>query len=217
MRNLTEPETINLLKHYNISYPRHGFAQTKEEAIEVSGHLKFPLVLKIVSPEIPHKTDVGGIRIGLSSAEEVTQAYQEIVDKVGEEHPEAEILGVLVAEQASAGPEVIAGITQDVSFGSIVMLGLGGIFTELLHDVSFRVVPIKEADAWDMIRTLRGSSILDSWRGQPPADKKALVDLLVTLSRFAENQPDVEELDLNPIRVYEQGLLVLDAKGVSRI
>jgi acyl-CoA synthetase (NDP forming) len=214
MSNLKEPEVMQLLKPYGVKFPLYAFVHTLDEVLKAAVQIGFPLVMKIVSAEIIHKTDVGGVRLNLQDQAAVQDAYLRIFEEVASRHPQASIEGMLLLQEASDGPEVIVGITQDKSFGPVLMFGLGGVFAEVLRDVSFRVIPIRKTDAEDMIAEVRGTVILDSWRGRNAADKEALVELLLSLSRFAVDHPEVKDLDLNPVRVYEKGVIALDAKAV---
>ncbi len=211
-----EPEAVCLLKQYRIPYPDHGVAYDAEEAARMAEELGCPVVLKVVSPDVPHKSDVGGILVGLKSASEVRQGFATIVERVTSNLPQARIEGVLVCKQASSGLEVIVGALEDVTFGPTVMFGLGGIFAEVLRDVTFRVAPLTRHDGEEMVRELRGYPLLIGARGQPPRDMDALVNLLLSVSQMVMERANIEELDLNPVRLFEHGLLVLDARMVVK-
>jgi acetate---CoA ligase (ADP-forming) subunit beta len=209
---IAEPEAIAWLQRYGIAYPGCKLAASAGDAAQTAGELGYPVVLKIVSPEIVHKSDVGGVEVGLASAEEVVAGYGRIMDAVRQNRPEAAADGVLVCKQAPPGVEVIVGGLVDPMFGRALMFGMGGIFAEILNDVTFRVIPITPADAGNMIREVRGYPLLAGARNRPACDREALADLLVRVSRLMEGSPEIEELDLNPVRVYAQGVLVLDVK-----
>jgi acyl-CoA synthetase (NDP forming) len=211
-----EPEAVCLLEQYRIPYPDHGVAYDAEEAARMAEELGCPVVLKVVSPDVPHKSDVGGVLVGLKSASEVRQGFATIVERVTSNAPQARIEGVLICKQASSGLEVIVGALEDVTFGPTVMFGLGGIFAEVLRDVSFRVAPLSRRDAGEMIREIRGYPLLTGARGQAPRDMEALADLLLSVSHLVMECGNIEELDLNPVRLFEQGLLVLDARMVVK-
>lgn len=216
-RYVLEPETVHLLEQYGIPYPAHRFARDAEEAVEIAQELGFPVVLKIVSPDITHKSDVGGVVVGIEEAEEVRSAYERILGRVRTAVPKARIEGVLVCEQAPDGLEVIVGALNDASFGPTVMFGLGGIFTEVLRDVSFRIAPLRRTDAEEMIREIRGYPLLGRARGKAPLDVKGLVELLLSVSQLVMERGETQEFDLNPVRVYEDGLLALDARWIVRL
>jgi acyl-CoA synthetase (NDP forming) len=209
---LLEPDAIELLQQFDIPYPRHGLATTVDEAVELADMLGYPVVLKVVSLQVLHKSDVGGVRVDLCSRDDVRRAYQAILDDVTTSSPGASVSGMLVCRQAPDGLEVIVGALQDDMFGPTLMVGLGGVLTEVLDDVSLRLVPIEALDAKEMIRELRGYPLIAGTRGMPAVDEEALVRLLLAVSHMLEAHPGIRELDLNPVRVYEQGLLALDVR-----
>lgn len=209
-RNLLEPEAYELLEAYGVSVPRHRVVTSAEQAEAVAAELGYPVVAKIVSPDILHKTELGGVLLNLYDAAAVRAAYRQIVERARQAR--AALRGVLISRMAPPGTEVIAGLTQDAQFGPVVMFGLGGIFVEVYRDVSFRLIPLTEPDAAAMIREIKASPVLQGVRGGRPADLQALADLLLTVSRMAEENPEIAEMDLNPIIVYEEGLSVVDAR-----
>ena len=211
-RYLLEPEAVLLLEGYAIPYPVHGLAQNAEEAAGIAAGLGFPVVLKVVSPDVLHKSDVGGVLVGLEDSARVREGYSEVVDRVSSVVPGAQIEGLLVCKQAPAGLEVIVGALEDETFGPTVMFGLGGIFAEVLRDVSFRVAPLRCRDAQEMVREIQGYPLLSGARGHAPLDVEALVELLLSVSQLVIDRREIRELDLNPVRVYEHGLLALDAR-----
>ena len=211
-RMLPEPEAAALLGEYGIAYPEHAYVRSVGEATEAAERLGYPVVLKVVSPDAIHKSDVGGVVLGIEDAGGLAQAYEGIVNSVRMHKTDAEIPGMLVCQQVPPGLEVIVGGLQDVMFGPALMFGLGGIFAEVLEDVTFRVVPIERADAEEMIQEIRGYPLLAGARGHGGYDVEALVDLLLAVSRLMAERTEIRELDLNPVRVYEQGLVALDAR-----
>jgi acyl-CoA synthetase (NDP forming) len=213
---MPEPEAIVLLRQYGIPYPDHGVAQSATEATEIAEGLGYPVVLKVVSPDVLHKSDAGGVVVGLQDGPAVVQAFDRIVRTVQAHHPGADIGEMLVCRQAPAGLEVIVGALQDAMFGPTLMCGLGGIFAEVLQDVAFRVLPIQAADAAEMVRETRGYPLVAGTRGQASCDMQALVDLLLAVSDMVCERPEIEELDLNPVRLYERGLMALDVRIMRR-
>ena len=211
-RMLPEPEAAALLGEYGIAYPEHAYAQSASEAAELADRIGYPVVLKVVSPAAVHKSDMGGVALGIEDAGGVALAYEGIVRSVQGHAADAEIPGMLVCRQAPPGLEVIVGGLQDVMFGPALMFGLGGIFAEVLEDVTFRIVPIERADAQEMIQEIRGYPLLAGTRGQGGYDIEALVDLLLAVSRMMVEHAEIQELDLNPVRVYDQGIMALDAR-----
>ena len=172
----------------------------------------FPVVLKIDSHDIVHKSDAGGVRIGIGSEAEVKQAYEEMMEGVTRSAPDAKINGITVQQMAPPGIEVIVGVSRDLQFGPVLMFGLGGVLVEVLQDVSFRVVPITRWDAHQMMRDLKGYPVLCGFRGQPAASLEALEGLLIKVSRLVDENPEIEELDLNPVFAYPDGAVAVDAR-----
>ena len=213
---LLEPDAVRLLKEYSVPYPTHDLARNADQAVQISEKLGFPVILKIVSPEVVHKSDAGGVLVGLENTTQVREGFATLVGRVTSAVPGARIEGVLVCEQADPGFEVIVGALEDATFGPTVMFGLGGIYAEVLRDVTFRIAPLSRQDAVAMVEEIQGYSLLTGVRGQTPCDLKALADLLLSVSRLITNRRDVKELDLNPVRLYERGLLVLDARMVTK-
>jgi acyl-CoA synthetase (NDP forming) len=211
---LTEVESKQILEEAGIPIATAQLATTREEAVATARQIGLPVVLKIVSPDISHKSDVGGVKLNLGSEEEVAAAFDEIVEAARRAEPEAAVLGVSVQKMARPGVEVIMGMTKDPQFGPVLMFGLGGVFVEVLKDVSFRIVPLEPRDARQMIRDIQGFPVLEGFRGQEPADLAALEDMLMRLSAFVEEHPELQELDLNPIFAYKDGALAVDARIV---
>jgi acyl-CoA synthetase (NDP forming) len=209
---LTEVESKELLKKAGIPVVEAKLARSKKEAISISKEMGFPVVLKINSPDVVHKSDSGGVKLGLANATQVGKAYSEIISSVKQAYPEAQIHGVSVQPMASPGVEVIVGISKDPQFGPVIMFGLGGILVEVLKDISFRIVPVTERDAREMIREIKGYPILEGYRGQKPASIPALEKLIVKVSQFIEKNPQIKELDLNPIFAYPDKAVAVDAR-----
>lgn len=207
-RFLPEDQAKRLLAGYGVAVPREAFARSAAEAAAAADQIGYPVVLKVVSPDVPHKTEAGGVRLGLGSAETVSSAYEGIVEAVRQHHPDAGIEGVLVAEQVEVDQELFCGMTRDPQFGPVVAFGLGGIFVEVLKDVSHGVLPLEEIDALEMIRQIRGYPVLAGARGRAPVDEKALARVLLSVARLSEEHPEVEELDVNPLAVAAGGRLV---------
>jgi acyl-CoA synthetase (NDP forming) len=213
---LTEVESKQILEEAGIPTARAQLAASRDQAIAAAKQLGFPVVLKIVSPDISHKSDVGGVKLNLRSEDEVGAAFDEIMAAApaGGGEPKAKIEGVSVQKMASPGVEVIMGMTKDAQFGPVLMFGLGGVFVEVLKDVAFRIVPLEPRDASQMIREIQGFPVLQGFRGQEPADLAALEGMLLRLSAFVEEHPEIAELDLNPIFAYKDGALAVDARIV---
>jgi acyl-CoA synthetase (NDP forming) len=209
---LTEVESKELLKKAGIPIVEAKLARSKKEAVSLSKEMGFPVVLKISSPDVIHKSDSGGVKLGLANATQVGKAYNEIISSIKKTYPKAEIQGVSVQPMAPPGVEVIVGMSKDPQFGPVLMFGLGGILVEVLKDVSFRIVPVTERDAREMIREIKGYPILEGYRGQKPASIPALEKLIVKVSQFVEKNPQIKELDLNPIFAYPDKAVAVDAR-----
>lgn len=211
---LSEVEAKRALIDAGIPATRTSLATTRDEAQRQADEMGYPVVLKIVSPDIAHKSDVGGVRLNLQDAEEVGAAFDAIVSSARAAQPGARIDGVSVQQMAAPGAEVIVGMTTDPQFGPVMMFGLGGIMVEVLKDVSFRLVPLERKDAEDMIMEIKGRPVLEGVRGQPPANLDALTELILQVSQFIEANPDVRELDLNPVLASPSGAIAVDARIV---
>jgi acyl-CoA synthetase (NDP forming) len=211
---LNEVEAKQLLRDAGVSVAVTTLATSADEAAKQAEEAGFPVVLKVVSPDISHKSDVGGVKLNLKSAADVRTAYDAIVASATQHVPNARIEGVAVQHMAPQGTEVIVGMTTDPQFGPVMMFGLGGIMVEVLKDVSFRLVPLEEKDARQMIQEIKGRPILEGVRGQDPADMAALQETLVKVSQFVEQHPEIQELDLNPVFAYPDGAVAVDARIV---
>jgi acyl-CoA synthetase (NDP forming) len=209
---LTEVESKELLKKAGIPVVEARLARSKKEAIAISREMGFPVVLKISSSDVVHKSDSGGVKLGLTNASQVGKAYSQIISSVKQAYPEARIDGVSVQPMAPPGVEAIVGMSKDAQFGPVLMFGLGGILVEVLKDVSFRIVPVTERDAREMIREIKGYPVLQGYRGQKPASIPALEQLIVKVSQFVEENPQIKELDLNPIFAYPDKAVAVDAR-----
>ena len=209
---LNELEALELLNCYGIATAPARLVHDAQQAQASAAELGMPVVLKIVSPDIMHKTDVGGVRVGLQHAEDVRAAYEEIVHSATSAVPGARLEGVLVQKMVSGGRELIAGVTRDPLFGPLVMFGLGGIYAEALRDVAFRIAPVADTDADDMIESIRARKIIEGMRGQPAVARGALRDVLRRLSQMAIDIPQIQELDLNPLLGFADRVLAVDAR-----
>ncbi|MEN6468118.1 MAG: GNAT family N-acetyltransferase [Smithella sp.] len=204
---LMEHESKEILEGIGIATTGYLVARSEDEALAICDKIGFPVVMKIVSPDVVHKTDAGGVKLNLTNAQAVRKAYRDILETFKYQHIE----GVAVQRMAQAGIEAIIGVTRDPSFGPIIMFGLGGVFVEVLRDVSFRILPITEKDAAQMIDDIRGSDILKGYRG-PAVDLVSLQQLLLKISRLVVENPEIKELDLNPLFLYPDGYVTVDAR-----
>ena len=213
-RVLTEVESKDMLGKAGVSVVQTKLAKNGKEALALSKEAGYPVVLKVMSEDVVHKSDAGGVKLGLEDEAQVTRAYGEMMESVKAAYPEAKIDGVSVQAMARKGVEVIVGMSKDPQFGPVLMFGLGGVLVELLKDVSFRIVPVAKMDAAEMIREIKGFPMLEGFRGSEPADLNALESLIVKVSEFVEKNPQVKELDLNPVFAYGDGAVAVDARVV---
>jgi acyl-CoA synthetase (NDP forming) len=211
---LTEVESKEFLKQAGISIIDTRLATSREKAILLSRKLGFPVALKIASPDIVHKSNAGGVKLELGTVNQVGKAYDDIVQTISQKYPQARLHGVSVQKMARPGVEVIIGMSKDTQFGPVFMFGLGGIMVEVLKDISFRIGPLGKRDAAEMIREIQGYPLLEGYRGQEAVDLSYLEDMLLRISDFVGQNPEVKELDLNPIFAYSDGALVVDARVI---
>jgi len=209
---LLEQEAKTVCIKCGIPVTNFKVAKNEAEVVRFAEEIGYPVVLKIVSPEIIHKSDVGGVIVGLKTEKDVRNAYKQILRNVKKHKANAKIIGVLVQEMAPPSTEVIVGAIKDPQFGPALMFGLGGIFVEVLKDVTFRVAPITEDEAREMITEVKAYPLLKGYRNQPPADIQAIVQILMNTSRLVMQHQEIKELDLNPIMVYEKGAKTVDAR-----
>lgn len=209
---LTEIESKQVLHDLGIATVMGQLATSEDAAVRLATAIGLPVVLKVASPEITHKSDVGGVHLNLRTLDEVRQAYRTILQNAAERASGAQVDGVTVQAMAHAGVEVIIGMSKDATFGPVLMFGLGGVLVEVLQDVAFRIVPLKARDAAEMMREIRGLPLLQGHRGTPVADLDALQHILLTLSDFVAQTPEIKEIDLNPVYAYPQGALAVDAR-----
>ena len=212
--SLLIPESQQICKLHHIPTPVSNVVQNVDEAVTKGNEIGFPVVLKIVSPQILHKSDVGGVVLGIADEAALKNAYPKLIADVRKHNPNAEVLGVLIEKMMSPSTEVIVGGLRDSQFGPSVMFGMGGIFTEVYKDVAFRVAPVDKIDALNLIHELRGSKILEGIRGQPPADMDALVDVLIDVSSLMLQHSAISQLDLNPVIAYPDGAVAVDTRIV---
>ena len=211
-KNISEFEAKSILSAAGIPANREILTQSCEEAIEAQKTIDGPVVLKVASPDIPHKTEIGGVLLNLTTKEEVEESYQKLITNVQSNAPKAKIDGIIVAEMITGGIETVLGVTKDPVFGPTVMFGLGGVFVEVLKDVTFRVAPFGPKEAHRMIDEIRGRAVLDGARGAPPADIDALANAISTLSIFAaENSDTIQTIDINPFLALPKGAVAVDA------
>jgi len=211
---LLEPEAKAICRAYELPLPPFEVAANKKQAVDFAEKLSYPVVLKIVSPDIMHKTEAGGVLLDLNSTAEVEEGYERLLSNAKMFKKDARIVGVLIQHMVAKGLEVIVGGLRDPQFGAVVMFGLGGIFTEVLEDVTFGITPVNEWDARGMIRCIRAHRTLTGFRGQPPADEGAIARIICGVSKMMDENPSIGQLDLNPVMVCEHECSIVDARIV---
>jgi len=211
---LTAPEAKELCDLYGIPVPQEGVAKTADEAARLADGMGYPVVLKIVSPQILHKTEAGGVIVGVNSAADVKSGFQTIMDRARQHDPNADLIGVQVQQMLKGGQEVIVGSITDPSFGKLVAFGLGGVLVEVLKDVTFRLAPVSRADALTMLDGIQAAEVLKGVRGARPANREALADIIVNVSNLVNDIPEIVELDLNPVFAREDGATAADVRVV---
>jgi 4-hydroxybutyryl-CoA synthetase (ADP-forming) len=203
--NLLEEEGLEILSAYGFPLPKSILAKTEDEAVEAANNIGYPTVMKIASPQIVHKSDAGGVKVNLSSDEEVRDAFKVIVDNAKKYDDKAEIKGVLIVEMVKGGKEMIIGSKLEPGFGPVVMLGMGGIYVEILKDVTFRLAPFTDQEANDMISSIKTKKLLEGVRGEKPSDVEKLSECIQRLSQLVTDFREIKELDMNPVLVMEKG------------
>ncbi|MEM5793276.1 MAG: acetate--CoA ligase family protein [Candidatus Aenigmatarchaeota archaeon] len=210
--NLNEIESREVLKYYGIPVVEGIVTNSIEEAVYFAEKKGYPVVLKIVSRDIIHKTDIGGVITNIKNERDLRDAFNQIIKNVRERAPKARIDGIFVQKMLPKSPEVIVGGKSDPTFDKVILFGIGGIFVEVFEDVSFRVIPITLSDAKEMISEIKGSKILMGIRGQDPVDLKSLADILLRTSKMLQENQEIKELDINPIFAMKKGAVAVDAR-----
>jgi acyl-CoA synthetase (NDP forming) len=209
---LTELESKEVLRVAGIPVVDSYSSRSKAEAIRVARSIGFPVVLKILSKDVLHKSDVGGVAVGIKNLRQVGESYDSIMSSVTRNNPEADIQGVSVQRMADPGVEVIIGASTDPQFGHVIMFGMGGTLVEILQDVSLRLVPLTPRDAREMVREIKSFQLLQGYRGTEPSDVSKLEEAILNLSGFLELHPEIREVDMNPVFCYPKGILAVDAR-----
>jgi 4-hydroxybutyryl-CoA synthetase (ADP-forming) len=212
--NLLEEEGQEVLRAYGFPLPQSILAKTEDEAVKTAKKIGFPVVMKIVSPQIIHKSDAGGVKVGMSNEKDVRDAFNTIIKNAKKYNQKATIKGILVQEMVKGGKELIIGSKLEPGFGPVIMLGMGGIYVEVLKDVTFRLAPITNKEADDMINSIKTKKLLEGVRGEKPSDLKKLSELIQKLSALVTDFKEIKELDMNPVLVMEQekGCKILDIR-----
>ena len=213
---LTTDLALGLCAAYGIPTGEWAVVEDVESAVVAAGLIGYPVVLKVLSPDIVHKSDAGGVMLDIGGAEALRETFDALMGRMNAREPNARQAGVLVQRMLTGGREVILGGKRDPSFGPVVMFGLGGVYVEIFGDVAFRLAPLTRENARDMIAEVRGSRLLHGARGEAPADVEAVIDALVALSRLLVECPEVTEVDVNPLLVFEHGVTAVDARLIVR-
>ena len=211
---LTAPEARGICEAYGINIPREGVATTGEEAVKLASSIGFPVVMKIVSPQILHKTEAGGVLVGVKSADDVAKGFQVILENARRYSAEAVIQGVQIQQMLTGGHEVIIGAVTDPAFGKLVAFGLGGVLVEVLKDITFRLAPATSEDALSMLDGIQAAEILRGVRGAKPVDREALASMIQRVSALVADFPEISELDLNPVFATDKGATAADVRVV---
>jgi acyl-CoA synthetase (NDP forming) len=213
-RGLDAAEAAPLLAAYGIATPAEFLATSPSEAAAFARRIGFPVALKLISPEILHKSDIGGVILNVQDEGAASAGFEAMIARAHAAHPDAPVRGVQVQQMVTGGQEVIVGVTRDPTFGPLIMFGLGGVYVEALADVSFRLAPLTAADAWALLDEVRSARLLTGLRGAPAADRAALVDAIVRVGQLAADHPEITELDINPLLVLPegQGVVAVDAR-----
>jgi acyl-CoA synthetase (NDP forming) len=214
--NLLETEARSILHEYGIEVPRYEVAHSAEEAAKVAGGIGFPIVMKVLSKDIIHKSDIGGVRLNLCNKAEVKKSFEEMMQEIQKRDAKAKIEGILLTPYQLGDTDVIIGLQNESQFGPVIMFGLGGIFVEIIKDVAFRVAPIDKQEGLKMIGEIKGFKTLTGIRGQKPKDIDLLAEILVKVGKIGLENLEIESIDLNPIRVLEKGAAVLDARVILK-
>lgn len=212
--SLVEPEAKEILRLSGVPVPRFVLAKDMVEAIEATEKVGYPLVLKLVSPDITHKSEVGGVALGIKNRAELEQKWSEMILTVADEIPTALIEGFLVEEMVPRGVEVIVGAVRDPQFGPVVMFGMGGLYVELMKDVSYRLAPVTREEAFEMMGEVKGFPMLTGFRGGTVKDLGAIAEVIMKVAGIIEKVDGLKELEINPLVVHERGAVAVDARGV---
>jgi acetate---CoA ligase (ADP-forming) subunit beta len=208
-KHILGPESFEVLKAYGIPIVESVFARTIDEAIKAAEELGYPLAMKIVSPQISHKSDVGGIKLSLKNDDEVRAAYKDMLESISQKVPDISLEGVLLQPMLSGGIEVIIGMVRDPTFGPMLMFGLGGVYVEVLKDVKFAIAPVNDKEAREMITGIKAYPLLAGIRGAKPSDIDAIIDVILKVSKLACDFSEIKEFEINPLMVFEEGKGVL--------
>jgi acetyl-CoA synthetase (ADP-forming) len=214
IRKLSEEKAEKMLKRYGIQIARHVLAKNPDQAVKAARDLGYPVVMKVASDDVLHKTETGGVQVDLRNDKEVIGAYGMIMRSVARKAPDAKINGVLL-QHMHPGREIIIGAKRDPQFGPVIMFGLGGVFVEVMKDVSFRLIPLELPEVREMIREIKGYPVLEGVRGKKPVNFRALEKCILSVSRLMERNSEIQELDLNPIMINAKQAIAVDVRVLN--
>ncbi len=209
-------ESLAMVKLFGVDVPDCALVKTAEEAVEVSKKIGFPLALKIASQDVPHKSDIGGVVLNMENVQEVERNYHKVLDNMKRVVPEAQIGGVLIQKQLPEATHLIVGGVYDEQFGPAVMFGLGGVFVELFKDVSFRIAPVTETEALEMIKEIKAYPVLSGYRGSKKLDIEQMTETIINISELITNISTIKEIELNPLFAYEKSVAAVDARVILK-
>src|SRR3990167_727256 len=213
-KSLLEPEAKALLSLFDIPVPKNVFVRSAEDGVNAANNMGYPVVLKVVSRDILHKTEAGGVMAGLKNAQEVEDSFNEMIFDLSDHYATAKIEGFLIERMVDKGVEVIVGGIRDAQFGPAVMFGIGGVIVELLKDVSFRLAPVTKEECLAMMEEIKAYPLLAGYRGAEPADLDAIADIIITVGNIMAEAVDIKEMEINPLIVYPEGAMAVDARVV---
>jgi acetyl-CoA synthetase (ADP-forming) len=213
-KSLLEPEALGVLKAWEIPVPECVVVKDVEEAVSAAKNIGYPVVLKVISPDILHKTEAGGVKTGLKNEQEIVDSFNEMIFDISERHTTAKIEGFLIEKMVDKGIEVIIGGIRDAQFGPAVMFGVGGVMVELLKDVSFRLAPVTEEECIEMMMEIKSYPLLTGYRGAEPCDTDAITNIIIQVGSIMHEVDGIRELEINPLIAYPKGLMAVDARVV---
>jgi len=213
-KSLLEPEALDVLKTWEIPVPECVVVKDVEEAVSAAKNIGYPVVLKVISPDILHKTEAGGVKTGLKNEQEIVDSFNEMIFDISERHTTAKIEGFLIEKMVDKGIEVIIGGIRDAQFGPAVMFGVGGVMVELLNDVSFRLAPVTEEECIEMMMEIKSYPLLTGYRGAEPCDMDAITNIIIKVGSIMHEVDGIREMEINPLIAYPKGVMAVDARVI---
>lgn len=211
-KSLLEPEALGILKAWGIPVPEYAVVKDTDEAVKSANKIGYPVALKVISPDILHKTEAGGVKTGLKNEQELKDSFNEMMFDLSDHYATAKIQGFLIEKMADEGVEVIIGGVRDAQFGPAVMFGIGGVMVELIKDVSFRLAPVTKGECLEMIKEIKAYPLLSGYRGSAPVDISAIADIIIKVGDIMNEIDGIKEMEINPLIVHETGVMAVDAR-----